>query len=585
MCSQQLYPFFSTLLLGLSLRLSTAIVLPFTEYLDSAQAVSVSWGFDNNGGPITFELTVNTSGWIGFGFSPNGGMAGSDMIIGGIFPNGTQYFTDRHATGNTEPLVDNKQDYTLLSWAGNGNSTTLRFKRELQTCDSDDLPITDSPIFVIFAYGLDDVIKFHESRQGGKSINLLKYTPKLQATLDKYFDFKAENFTVPAKATFYYCMVLKGPSFSEKNHVIRIEPLIQAGNEDVVHHMVLYACPVGFTTVMNGSCYSNTSVPFYKCMTVVAAWAVGGGVINFPSNAGISFGTSEDPVYYRLEMHYNNPTLTSGRVDNSGLRFYHTNVLRQYDIGTLQAGIRVDSFFVIPPGASSFKAYGLCNTSGFASLLPESSLEINVFGNLLHTHLAGRAVRVGHFRGGKQIGFLGENNNYDFNLQDVNYLGDIVPVKVGDEILVECTYNTENRDKLTLTGLGTTNEMCLAFLLYYPRRSISICQSALNEASLLSSLGAPNVTFAFQSLISKIWNKTDIDDFQTLLQQTPQTVSVFNFSLGNNNQVRMLPKLQPKYVTVCREMPYTTPPASNVGHVFQAITSWILLMPLLTFSM
>ncbi|KAG2469800.1 MOXD2 protein, partial [Polypterus senegalus] len=340
MCGQQFHPFFSTLLLGLSLRLSDAIVLPFTEYLDTAQAVSVSWGFDSNGGPITFELTVNTSGWIGFGFSLNGGMAGSDMIIGGIFPNGTQYFTDRHATGNTEPLVDNKQDYTLLSWTGNGNSTTLRFKRELQTCDSNDLPITDSPIFVIFAYGLDDVIKFHESRRGGKSINLLKYTPKLQATLDKYFDFKAEN----------------------------IEPLIQAGNEDLVHHMVLYACPVGFTTVMNGSCYSNFSVPFYKCMTVVAAWAVGGGVINFPSNAGISFGTREDPVYYRLEMHYNNPTLTSGRVDNSGLRFYHTNVLRQYDIGTLQAGIRVDSFFVIPPGASSFKAYGLCNTSGFASV-------------------------------------------------------------------------------------------------------------------------------------------------------------------------------------------------------------------------
>lgn len=32
---------------------------------------------------ITFEIHARTLGWIGFGISPNGGMPGSDIVIGG----------------------------------------------------------------------------------------------------------------------------------------------------------------------------------------------------------------------------------------------------------------------------------------------------------------------------------------------------------------------------------------------------------------------------------------------------------------------------------------------------------------------
>uniref|UniRef100_A0A674MZN7 DOMON domain-containing protein n=1 Tax=Takifugu rubripes TaxID=31033 RepID=A0A674MZN7_TAKRU len=54
----------------------------------------IHWGFDNHQGNITFELVVNTTGWVGFGFSPNGGMKGSDIVIGGIGPTGN-YFAVR----------------------------------------------------------------------------------------------------------------------------------------------------------------------------------------------------------------------------------------------------------------------------------------------------------------------------------------------------------------------------------------------------------------------------------------------------------------------------------------------------------
>ena len=66
-------------------------LLPFTEHLDSDEMVTLRWGFDEIEGNITFELCINTTGWISFGLSPNGGMAGSDMVIGGVNSDGIYF--------------------------------------------------------------------------------------------------------------------------------------------------------------------------------------------------------------------------------------------------------------------------------------------------------------------------------------------------------------------------------------------------------------------------------------------------------------------------------------------------------------
>lgn len=66
--------------------------MPFMEYLDSHHLVRLKWGFDDQTGTITFTLIINTTGWVGFGLSPNGGMQGSDIVIGGFGPSGS-YFT------------------------------------------------------------------------------------------------------------------------------------------------------------------------------------------------------------------------------------------------------------------------------------------------------------------------------------------------------------------------------------------------------------------------------------------------------------------------------------------------------------
>ena len=45
---------------------------------------------------------------------------------------------DCHATNYSEPTVDEKQDYDLLSLTETDNITTMKFKRQFDTCDGQD---------------------------------------------------------------------------------------------------------------------------------------------------------------------------------------------------------------------------------------------------------------------------------------------------------------------------------------------------------------------------------------------------------------------------------------------------------------
>uniref|UniRef100_A0A3B5B2L9 Monooxygenase DBH like 1 n=1 Tax=Stegastes partitus TaxID=144197 RepID=A0A3B5B2L9_9TELE len=210
--------------------------MPFMEYLDQDRLVCLKWGFDNLQGNITFQLVVNSTGWVGFGLSPNGGMKGSDIVIGGLGPDGS-YFTDRHATGKSTPLVDEQQNYVLLSMSENDGQTIMTFQRTIKACDDKDFHIT---------------------------------------------------FTVPAVPTYYHCKVLQFPKLNTKHHIYQpqIEPVIE--NKDVVHHILLYRCPHFVTQTYEYKCYVGDVGD--TCFHVLASWGIGGAVFEFPENVGIPVG-------------------------------------------------------------------------------------------------------------------------------------------------------------------------------------------------------------------------------------------------------------------------------------------------------
>jgi len=63
----------------------------FTETLDHSGRIILSWELEVDKSVITFELWAQTVGYVGFGISPNGGMAGADIFIAGVAPDGAPY--------------------------------------------------------------------------------------------------------------------------------------------------------------------------------------------------------------------------------------------------------------------------------------------------------------------------------------------------------------------------------------------------------------------------------------------------------------------------------------------------------------
>ncbi|XP_074541558.1 DBH-like monooxygenase protein 2 homolog [Halichoeres trimaculatus] len=504
--------------------------LPFMEYLDQNRLVCLEWGFDSQKEYIMFRLTVNTTGWVGFGLSPNGGMAGADIVMGGLGPSGS-YFKDYHATGLSMPLVDEQQSYTLLSASESDGQTILTFKRTIQSCDDQDFHITTAAIKLIYAYGTTDEISYHSSRRGTREVNLLNYMPRVAATGDNFLRVTVDNISVPEKETYYHCKVMKISNFKTKHHVYLIEPLIE--HHDLIHHMLLYRCPPAVTLPLDEECYTGAEEP---CFEVVASWAAGGGVYVLPNNAGIPFGGEDSEILYRLEIHYNNPNNDKGRTDSSGLKLYYTDKLREHDVATLMTGLLhlPGMDYKIPPKVAQFHSYGVCNTSAFSQLVKPLP-DLHVFAVLMHTHLAGRKVRVGHYRNQQQIDFLDVNENYQYEYQQAVSLGAIKTIKPGDEIVVECTYSTATRSKVTKFGLGTYDEMCLAFLLYYPAVRIATC------------ISHPNVHYISPGTDSQIFGGTtpsqdEIAEYERLLKTVPQfqvvSSSDYNHSVYEDGFVR-----------------------------------------------
>lgn len=138
-----------------------------------------------------------TKGYVGLGFSPNGGMAGSDIVLGWVTDGGEvmvqaserrwwrhaftkrnfnfawldeltvlveagiktivecylsvylifignlrMMFQDSYATGYSQPLKDDQQDVELLGGYQNDTHTVLRFSRPWSTCDEQDFELS-----------------------------------------------------------------------------------------------------------------------------------------------------------------------------------------------------------------------------------------------------------------------------------------------------------------------------------------------------------------------------------------------------------------------------------------------------------
>jgi hypothetical protein len=474
-------------------------VYPLPEY-------KFSWTADVTKSKLSVEIVLTppaakpSVGWVGFGIAGGGG----GMLGGDVF---TAYSTGASAckiqdrvlvTAKALPAEDTTSggfsDWTLDSCSKVGNVLTVAASRALLTYDEHDLDFVSGPMTLLFAWSQTQPtspydLATHENNGGytPKTMSLWgAQTPSLNLSALES-DYDVVNNIMPdvpiAPGSSYTCV---GFNITTKNntatHAIVLDPIVVPGNVDFVHHMVIWLCSAPFNTTPF-SCFSMPS----NCRNMLFAWGKGGGPMVLPPITGISIGNS-GRQYAVLQLHYNNPGNLQGLTDASGLAIYRTNQLRQQETGTFLFGT---IGLPIPPKMSSYTLSGSCNESLSQNMLPSEG--VTVYASFLHAHERGRRLWTSHLRNGQLIGTIGNNQNYDFNLQKVQSLPPTI-VKRGDAFITYCNYDTSADENTTIWGENTENEMCFNFLYYYPILNASVSTTQCGTRNNPYGAGHPTAT-------------------------------------------------------------------------------------------
>ncbi|KAK7896245.1 hypothetical protein WMY93_021570 [Mugilogobius chulae] len=415
--------------------------MPFRVLLDPSGELQLAWNISYATQEVYMELRVaKVRHGVVLGMSDRGELVNADLVV--LWDTGARsYFGDAWSDSAGRVSLDTQQDYNLIRAEQREDGFCLLFKRSFATCDPRDYLIEEGTVHFIYGF-LDKPLV---------SLELLNLS-RIQTGLQR----------VPGNDL----LVLYPDAAPKhaKNHIVMYEPVITRGNEAIVHHIEVFECAPEVHEVpdYSGSCEDKMKPrKLNSCRHVLAAWAMGAEPFYYPPDAGLPIGGPEASRFLRLEVHYHNPLIISGRRDSSGIRLHYTPSLRRYDAGIMELGL------VYTP---------------IMAALPKDG--IFVFASQLHTHLAGRAVRTVVIRGGREVEVLSQDPHYSAHYQMIRSLRKMVHVLPGDVLITKCTYNTEDRTKPTVGGFGIMDEMCVDYIHYYPRTQLELCKTHVDPAFL-----------------------------------------------------------------------------------------------------
>lgn len=480
-----------------------------TEILSAEWNYVVSWEVDKDTSSVTFEISVDSKGYIGFGVSSNGGMANADLIIGGVFDNGTVYFSDRHgpSSGNGFPPEDASQDFTLLNATETETSTVLTFRRDIDTCDIEqDILFTQNTVRFLWAVGLTDDITYHSEHRGALSINILG-EPYPEADLSMYNKFNVSTtVTLPIKDTLYWCTVHKTPQFLGKQHAVAFSSDLK-GELSVKHshHLSIYSCQApegedpetffnkyveqGGIDCLDRKPGEISAYPY--CIRLIYTWTIGGRPMLLPENVGFPIGENEHE-FYLMESHFDNPERLEGLTFESGVLVYHTEELREIEAGVMRIGQMYDYNFIVPPNSVDYLVVGHCSSNCTNEWIPEEG--VNIFNVMLHSHAFGRKMKLRQFRGTEELEWVINDDNYDNSYQDNRNIP-LRKLMPGDQMAIECQYDNSWLDPqgTVVGGFSTREEMCEVVFYFYPRNGLENCRSNILKPEVLAFFGIESV--------------------------------------------------------------------------------------------
>ncbi|XP_033730292.1 dopamine beta-hydroxylase-like isoform X1 [Pecten maximus] len=274
----------------------------------------------------------------------------------------------------------------------------------------------------------------------------------------KFFDIRIPMLEVPTKKTHYVCQKFKVPD-TDTFHAVAFEPLIS--NLDVMHHMLLFGCAYDVQDMDPHECSGADA----QCSSWLAQWTMGvDGKIYTPHNAGVRFG-KDSYGYMSLQIHWNNEMSAANLTDNSGMRVYYTNRLRQYDVGNVQIG---QQDLDIPPHTIHNESGG-CSGTCTAAMLPHPVYLTRTY---IHMHYLGIHGLLEVYRNGRFLKRVAYDAEYDYKNSPIHVHDPPIEIRPGDELRLTCTFDSltgaRKRNHSLYFGEGSDAEMCYAFVTYFP---------------------------------------------------------------------------------------------------------------------
>jgi Copper type II ascorbate-dependent monooxygenase, C-terminal domain/Copper type II ascorbate-dependent monooxygenase, N-terminal domain len=196
----------------------------------------------------------------------------------------------------------------------------------------------------------------------------------------------------------------------------------------------------------------------------VFSWGPGTLPFELPPDMGFPLGGKTGFRSFFMDIHYDNPELLDDIVDDTGVRIYYTKESRPIEVDVFATGDNMWEMNRVGEGVREYTF--VCSGGCSAASVPASG--VTVIRTALHMHRTGIQASNEVIRNGTVVS-KATVDFFDFSQQ-----GDQVvqaePFKIfpGDTLRTNCTYRNPP-NSTTSFGPASYDEMCIAFLLYYPR--------------------------------------------------------------------------------------------------------------------
>ncbi|KAL7533217.1 hypothetical protein ACHAWF_004387, partial [Thalassiosira exigua] len=290
-----------------------------------------------------------------------------------------------------------------------------------------------------------------------------------------------EPFRVPGRETTYrnFCYQIEDyPELAsvladrDQVHIVAFEDVVGG---PLVHHMDLHGTDDELLGRDKRLCRVYTDL--------IHPWEAGSPrTFELPEEAGIPLGRGGYRSF-RVEVHYHNPTRSSGILDRSGVRLYYSLEKRPHVAGLMLLGdymLKLRGSYTVGNAGGGTKHSFYCPPSCFSERRlgggggdddDEAPGDVTVFREVLHMHRSGARMTNVRLDSGGNVVHASEANRFDFS-RGAGYASRRVPYRVseGDSFVTTCYFATRG----VVWGSSSDEEMCQSFLWYYPKRVNSL---------------------------------------------------------------------------------------------------------------